>query len=88
VEQQIDTPSFKPLYQQVKQLLITRLTDRVWEPGELLPSESQLAAEFGVSQGTVRKALDEMTVRTYFVDFKDEEPLLLNTRIVDLYSIF
>ena len=61
MEQQIDTPSFKPLYQQVKQLLITRLTDRVWEPGELLPSESQLAAEFGVSQGTVRKALDEMT---------------------------
>jgi GntR family transcriptional regulator len=31
-----------------------------WRPGELLPSEFKLAAEFKVSQGTVRKALDEL----------------------------
>lgn len=59
--EQIKTPSFKPLYQQVKELMLSRLTDRAWEPGEILPSESQLALEFGVSQGTVRKALDELT---------------------------
>lgn len=38
-----------------------RLTDRSWAPGAILPSEGLLAAEFGVSQGTVRKALDELT---------------------------
>jgi len=59
--EQIKTPSFKPLYQQVKELMLSRLTERAWEPGEILPSESQLASEFGVSQGTVRKALDELT---------------------------
>ena len=31
-----------------------------WGPGDSIPSESELAARFGVSQGTVRKAIDEM----------------------------
>ncbi len=58
---EIKSPSFKPLYQQVKELMVSRLTDRSWAPGSILPSEALLAAEFGVSQGTVRKALDELT---------------------------
>ncbi len=49
---------FRPLYQQVREILVTRLIDGTWPPGNLLPSELQLAAELGVSQGTVRKALD------------------------------
>jgi GntR family transcriptional regulator len=51
---------FRPLYRQVKGVLVRRLVEGVWSPGEALPSEGQLAAEIGVSQGTVRKALDEM----------------------------
>lgn len=31
-----------------------------WGPGDAIPSESELAARFSVSQGTVRKAIDEM----------------------------
>ncbi len=31
-----------------------------WKPGEAIPSEIQLAARFRVSQGTVRKAIDEL----------------------------
>jgi GntR family transcriptional regulator len=49
---------FRPLYQQVRERLVARLIDGTWSPGLLLPSEQQLAAELGVSQGTVRKALD------------------------------
>lgn len=33
-----------------------------WRPGEALPSEQALAARLGVSQGTVRKALDSLAV--------------------------
>ena len=51
---------FRPLYQQVKAELLRRLADGVWRPGAALPSEVQLAGEIGVSQGTVRKALDEL----------------------------
>ncbi|MEO3429526.1 GntR family transcriptional regulator [Pelagibius sp. CAU 1746] len=60
-------PGFKPLYQQVKDLLIERLIGGYWKPGDLLPSEFQLAEELGVSQGTVRKALDEMTTGNLLV---------------------
>ena len=51
-------PGFRPLYGQVRDTLIRRLVDGVWQPGQPLPSEIQLAAELGVSQGTVRKALE------------------------------
>jgi len=37
-----------------------RMIDGVWRPGAMLPSEFQLALDFGVSQGTVRKALGAM----------------------------
>ncbi|MGD1878714.1 MAG: GntR family transcriptional regulator [Kiloniellaceae bacterium] len=60
-------PGFKPLYQQVKDLLVERLIGGYWKPGALLPSEMQLAEELGVSQGTVRKALDEMTAANMLV---------------------
>ena len=51
---------FQPLYKQVYDLLTTRLVEGYWKPSQLLPSEMVLAKELGVSQGTVRKALNQM----------------------------
>ena len=51
---------FSPLYQQIKDLLVQGLERGEWKPGELIPSELELAARFQVSQGTVRKAVDEL----------------------------
>lgn len=51
---------FRPLYRQVRELLVQRIADGKWHAGQPLPSEGEIAAELGVSQGTVRKALDEM----------------------------
>ena len=48
------------LYQKVDNIIRQRLIDNIWKPGEALPSEIQLAAELNVSQGTVRKALNDM----------------------------
>ena len=61
------TPDYRPLYQQVKDLLRRRIVDGTWRPDEVLPSEGRLAAELGVSQGTVRKALDEMAAQKLVV---------------------
>jgi GntR family transcriptional regulator len=60
-------PDFRPLYAQVRELMIRRMLRGDWRPGELLPSEGRLAAEFGVSQGTMRKALDEMATQNLVV---------------------
>lgn len=53
-------PIRQPLYRQVKQHLVRRVLAGTWKPGELLPSEIKLAEEYGLSQGTVRKAIEEM----------------------------
>lgn len=54
-------PSYRPLYQQAKQTLLGRIAAGDWPPGTFLPSETALAKEYGVSQGTIRKALNELT---------------------------
>jgi GntR family transcriptional regulator len=61
------TPSFSPLYQQIKALLVGRLQAGEWQPGQAIPSEMDLAARFRVSQGTVRKAIDEMATDNLLV---------------------
>ena len=50
----------RPLYLQVREALLARMADGEWKAGTALPSEFALAAELGVSQGTVRKALDAL----------------------------
>ena len=51
----------QPLYVRARNIMVDRLIAGHWRPGEMLPSEFALAAELGVSQGTMRKALDVMT---------------------------
>ena len=38
-----------------------------WRPGEAIPSEIELAARYKVSQGTVRKAIDELAADNYLM---------------------
>lgn len=54
------TPGGGPLFAQLHALMIQRIVDGHWSPGDCLPSEFALAEEFEVSQGTVRKALDTL----------------------------
>jgi GntR family transcriptional regulator len=61
------SPTFSPLYRQIKDLLVKSLEAGEWNPGEAIPSEAELAARFSVSQGTVRKAIDEMSAENMLV---------------------
>ena len=61
------TPAFSPLYQQIKELILQSLQAAEWKPGEAIPSEMELAARFRVSQGTVRKAIDELAAENLVV---------------------
>ena len=62
-----DSPTFSPLYRQIKGLILQALENSEWRPGEVIPSEIELAARFNVSQGTVRKAIDEMAADNLLV---------------------
>jgi len=61
------TPAFSPLYRQIKGLILTSLQAGEWKPGESIPSEMDLATRFRVSQGTVRKAIDELAAENLLV---------------------
>ena len=60
-------PAFSPLYRQIKGLITRELQAGAWKPGESIPSEQDLAARFKVSQGTVRKAVDELAADNLLV---------------------
>lgn len=60
-------PTFAPLYRQIRELLLRGLQSGEWKPGEAIPSEIELAARYRVSQGTVRKAIDELAAANLVV---------------------
>src|SRR6202163_5119988 len=61
------SPSFQPLYMQIKALLMASLDNGEWPPGEAIPSEMALAQRFRVSQGTVRKAIDALAAQSLVI---------------------
>ncbi|MDE2305843.1 MAG: GntR family transcriptional regulator [Gammaproteobacteria bacterium] len=86
-----ETPGYRPLYRQVYDILVNRVVQGAWRPGEALPSEQSLAKELGVSQGTVRKVLDALTAEkllerrqgkgTYIAEHTQERALFRFFRI-------
>lgn len=64
---QSSVPSFRPLYDQIKILLTQSLIGGEWKPGESIPSEIELAQRYGVSQGTVRKAIDQLAAENILI---------------------
>lgn len=62
--------SYVPLYEQVKQDVLKRILAGDWSPGSFLPNEFALAEQYGVSQGTLRKALNELTAEKYLVRYQ------------------
>jgi len=63
----MSSPKYSPLYRQIKELLLDGLRGGEWRPGDAIPSELELAARFRVSQGTVRKAIDELAADNLLV---------------------
>lgn len=56
------TPSAPPLYSQVAARLLERIR-REFRPGQLLPTQKDLASEFGASLITIKRALHEIALR-------------------------
>ena len=59
---EIRVTDFAPLYHKVKESLRHAITAGAYVPGDLLPSETALCYQFGVSRITVRRALSDLAV--------------------------
>ena len=84
----------RPLYAQTEEILTRRIAEGAWPPGAPIPAEPALAAELGVSSGTVRKALAALERRrlierrqgrgTFVATHTSERALFHFFRILDL----
>jgi len=60
-------PLGSPLYEQIKHALLAALAQGEWKQGDAIPPEKILAERFGVSIGTLRKAIDELAAENILV---------------------
>ncbi|MFO1317593.1 MAG: GntR family transcriptional regulator [Burkholderiales bacterium] len=60
-------PLAAPLYKEIKRQLMDALTGGEWKPGEAIPAERRLSERFGISIGTVRKAIDELVAENILI---------------------
>jgi len=56
-----------PIYQRVKQAIVSQIAEGVWKPNQRVPSESELVNELGVSRMTINRALRELTSEGYLI---------------------
>lgn len=55
------------LYKDVKRAILAALAAGEWKPGEAIPAERRLVERFGVSIGTLRKAIDELVAENIMI---------------------
>ncbi|MBK5108065.1 MAG: GntR family transcriptional regulator [Anaerolineales bacterium] len=56
----IDRFSKLPFYQQLYEILLDKIQRREWQPGDMIPPESELIEEYQVSRNTVRQVLEKL----------------------------
>lgn len=71
-----------PAYEQVKAFIKTRISAGTWKPGDPVPSEAALAAQFGISRMTANRALRELTAEGMVTRVQGS-----GTRVAELHRI-
>jgi GntR family transcriptional regulator len=56
-----------PMYEKISNDLLDQITTKTLTPGDRIPSETELATQYGVSRMTVRQALDQLLARNVVV---------------------
>jgi GntR family transcriptional regulator len=56
----LEPEEFAPLYHQITETLTRQIHSGRWRSNDELPSEAGLCTHFGVSRGTLRRALDDL----------------------------
>ena len=56
----IDRFSKLPYYQQLYEILLGKIQRQEWQPGDMIPPESELVEIYQVSRNTVRQVLDKL----------------------------
>lgn len=63
----VDRKNQEKLYIQIMRLLVDEIGNETWKVGDRIPSEDELAVQYGVSKITVRQALTNLSADGYLV---------------------
>ncbi len=78
----LDRRGASTLYAQVEEALLERLR-RDYRPGQLFPTQKELAAEFGTSLITVKRALDEIARQGYLQSTRGRGTVVVRPAVRD-----
>jgi len=76
------------LYKDVKRALLAALSEGEWKPAEAIPSERRLIERFGVSVGTLRKAIDELVAENILIRHQGRGTYVATHRMEDHFFRF
>lgn len=80
-----------PLYQRVKQAIISQISNGAWKPNQRIPSENALVEELGVSRMTINRALRELASEGYLLRMQGVgtyvAELKVHTTIMEVHNI-
>jgi GntR family transcriptional regulator len=79
---QLDRDSPVPLYYQLQEVLKEDIDAGHWQPDEILPSEAELEAQFGISRTVIRKALDVLEADGQVIRQKGRGTLVAPPKLV------
>lgn len=71
----------RPLYLQLKDILVEKIENGQLEPGDTLPGERVLAEQYDISRVTVRKSIGNMVEEGYLIRSHGKETMVANRKI-------
>lgn len=71
----------KPLYLQIRDILVEQIESGVLSPGDALPGERKLAEKYDVSRVTIRKCIGNMVEEGYLIRNRGKETTVANRKL-------
>lgn len=72
----------EPLYRQIKRQILGAISDKFFLPGDIFPSEVELAEITGVTRATVRQATNELVAEGVLVREKGKRPRVAKPKML------
>lgn len=72
--------SSKPLYLQVEADIKNRILSKQYMPGDKLPTENELSDQYNVSKITIRKAIQNLSMRDMSIRSRERAPSSISRR--------
>lgn len=78
----------EPLYTRIRDHILAQIKSNEWKVGDMLPKETDLCTQFGVSRPTVRAALLDLVNAGYLTRIKGKGTFISKPQVVEQSTIF